>query len=310
MATVACNDTATKDFPMIMSTSFTQDLSRSDTLKFLTDLSNNNLQNSVVSLLKWAASDIINNMEIVLNVTNNAGPTALSYFQIVNPDFYCHNERLGDVDPSCSAIPPDLPIDEPALVFANAQVSYQGSTPPGLLTNYSAAISNTMQIMLAAVRLDIGNIFPNNFLVYPDAINATIAPELPVPGASASLDTSSGLYGIGISKQLHDDRITGTSDNVLFMPMNASQPSVIDIQYLCHFPQEKSPGQAFVSVLVATLSMFSSGWAAFLLVATYFAKRNSLQANVCDGHVDLERSNLESRDGEIPLLATHHRYEQ
>lgn len=214
-------------------------------------------------------------MGIVLNTTDGLGPTTLSYVQYINPLFYCHNERLGDVDPSCTAIPPDLSIGVPGLVYANADMFAQGSPPPGLLTNYSAAIGNAMQTMLAAVRLDIGNIFPNNFLVYPDAINATIASELPVPGASAVFDTSSGLYGIGISKQLHDDRVGGTSDNVLFMPMNASQPSVIDIQYLCHFPQEKTPSQAFISVLVATLSMFSSGWAAFLLVATYLVKRRN-----------------------------------
>ncbi|KAG8983282.1 hypothetical protein FRB93_007314 [Tulasnella sp. JGI-2019a] len=75
------------------------------------------------------------------------------------------------------------------------------------------------------------------------------------------------------------DALTGTlreSDGSLFfpgLPLDGSKRSTISVPFLCRFSVRKSTGEAFIAVLVATLSMFSAGWAVFILVCSYFAKR-------------------------------------
>jgi hypothetical protein len=49
----------------------------------------------------------------------------------------------------------------------------------------------------------------------------------------------------------------------------------MDVVYLCRFQHPLPPAQAFIAVLVATLSMFSSGWAIFLALATKVVKRRN-----------------------------------
>ncbi|KAG8983824.1 hypothetical protein FRB93_006931 [Tulasnella sp. JGI-2019a] len=114
-----------------------------------------------------------------------------------------------------------------------------------------------MQIMLAAVRLDIGNVFPNNHLVYPNVLDATISKGGP----------------------LYNDLLSTLQYYNTILPIlgDASRPAVIASQYLCHFPQRKSLGSAIISILVATLSMFGSAWVAFLFVATYYETRKDRQ---------------------------------
>jgi hypothetical protein len=57
------------------------------------------------------------------------------------------------------------------------------------------------------------------------------------------------------------------------LPLNVEGPARIQVLFPCRFLQKKDPGQAFISVLVATLSMFSGGWALFTLIATSWTKR-------------------------------------
>jgi hypothetical protein len=64
-----------------------------------------------------------------------------------------------------------------------------------------------------------------------------------------------------------DFNITG------LLPLTVEGPAQLDVVYLCRFERPLAPGQAFIAVLVATLSMFSTGWALFLGLATNFVKR-------------------------------------
>ncbi|KAF8889655.1 hypothetical protein BD779DRAFT_1671768 [Infundibulicybe gibba] len=69
-----------------------------------------------------------------------------------------------------------------------------------------------------------------------------------------------------------------------FIPMNLTGPASVQVVYLCRYQQRKSLPQATISVIVATLSMFSGGWAVFMLIATCIVKRRYKHANVCLEH--------------------------
>ncbi|KAG8983830.1 hypothetical protein FRB93_006937 [Tulasnella sp. JGI-2019a] len=104
------------------------------------------------------------------------------------------------------------------------------SSDPSIQLDTFSSVANAMQLLLAMARLDMGNVFPNNILVNPGTIDATI---------------------IAYGRLYHDfHNYNGT------LNLNTTRPAVIASQYLCHFPQRKSLGSAIVSVMVATLSMF------------------------------------------------------
>jgi len=122
-------------------------------------------------------------------------------------------------------------------------------------SNQAISVRNAVQTMVAAVRVDIGNARPqNNFIMNPSVFNAIIAPM------SLEYDSPSEL-------------ITFAPD---FLPQTAdlTKPAVFDVLYQCRTTQLKSAGSVFISVLVATLSIFSSGWAGFMVIAATIAKWN------------------------------------
>ncbi|KAG9024588.1 hypothetical protein FRB95_011333 [Tulasnella sp. JGI-2019a] len=175
---------------------------------------------------------------------------------------FCHNQRLGPLDKSCTAVPTSLLKGQLTLAWTDGsqtQVwfsSHGNKTWSFTISDFEpnlavTVISDAMQFLLAAVRLDIGNVFPNNFLVYPSTMDAIVS-----KGSDIRLALAFDKY---------------------YLPSiaHASRPAVIASQYLCHLPQRKPLGSVFVSVLVATLSMFSSAWAVFLVVATYYGNENT-----------------------------------
>ena len=54
--------------------------------------------------------------------------------------------------------------------------------------------------------------------------------------------------------------------------VNTSGTANIQALYACQFQKCNSLGPLFVSVLVATLGMFLTGWALFILIASALAK--------------------------------------
>ncbi|KAJ7182498.1 hypothetical protein C8R43DRAFT_1116135 [Mycena crocata] len=166
-----------------------------------------------------------------------------------------------------------------------------------LITNDTfGIISNLVQSTYALVRLDLGNPSPNNFLlntsVLPEALVATFPqtfPGLPDPMLYPLLEK-------GVADGFPFD-ITG------FMPLTLPGPAVLDGVYLCRFQMPKSPGSAFIAVLVATLSMFSSGWALFITLSATIVKRRGSTANTCTipgnlAHDPSEHSFLEGKVSE------------
>lgn len=131
--------------------------------------------------------------------------------------------------------------------------------------------------MHAAARLDFRPTLHNNFFT-----NTTVAPlAISLIPPALSFDKNGTInydkHYMSILYQI----ATGTFANftadtkpIVALPLDGSQNSIVQVPYLCHFSVRKSTGPLVISVLVATLSMFSAGWGVSMLVASYFAKRN------------------------------------
>ncbi|KAJ7663442.1 hypothetical protein B0H17DRAFT_1019889 [Mycena rosella] len=214
-------------------------------------------------------------------------------------------------DVACALeIPPVNITDMFEYSPVNGMTSYSTSLPtsesnkPLIDTDTSGIIANLVQTVYAAVRIDLGNPSPNNFLlnssVIPQAIIASFPQTFP------QLANESYLYSILVDddyyKQVpgHDQlSISG------LLPLTVPGPAIVDGVYLCHFQRAKSPGSAFIAVLVATLSMFSTGWALFLAFAAGLVKNRAPSANACVPHgSESEDSSCKSPQKEAFILVT------
>lgn len=244
-----------------------------------------------------AAQDIGLRMSSVLGSTSG-GPVALS----VQADFNPCPASFGPTAP-CAVQKPEFNITFAASIHANTSLTQHTSLEPThsvfnpevLDDNTLGPVSNLIQMVYAAVRIDLGNPSPNNFILHyssPGLVNNTLVTSFPeTPQASGTL----ALLPMGLATP----RIIHIEEEL--SRVDVTGPAEIQVVYLCRFQRMKSTGQVFISVLVATLSMFSSGYAAFMFGATYLAKRDRrggsndhpffifrrglmvLIANVCDG---------------------------
>jgi hypothetical protein len=142
--------------------------------------------------------------------------------------------------------------------------------------NYDAAITNLAQVMHAAIRLDLGHVLPNNVLVNPAMINGTIA-------AGTSLE---GSY-------LYTDLNADGSDLFTY-PVFSLDETTIDVQFLCKLKSAKSWPEIMINTLVATVSMFGTGWGIAMLAAAYFAKKTPTGEFVLPGSLQETDSNSRS----------------
>ena len=173
----------------------------------------------------------------------------------------------------CSILPPKFVITHAAAVYANATIQlFDNSYPmdpvrnPYILdANFERPSSNLLQAVYAAIRVDLGNPSLNNFILNPLALNGTIFEHFPVTAYNQDQSsTTSTLY-----HQWHNP----PPNTQRYLPINVSGPAQIQVAYPCRFQQRKPLGSLIISVLVATLSMFSTAWAVFILAATALAKR-------------------------------------
>lgn len=156
----------------------------------------------------------------------------------------------GNANQCTTEVPQVIDIQPTFLVF-NGSGRASDTTFPDNSTIHPA-ISNLAQIALAAMRIDLGQIYPNNPLVNLAVINDTLYSNI---GSVDSL-----LYGDLIQHgALKDYR---TPDG----------PVTINRWYACRMQIPKPIGSAIISVLVATLSMFTTGWTMFIFVSSSIAE--------------------------------------
>ncbi|KAJ7880008.1 hypothetical protein B0H14DRAFT_3434745 [Mycena olivaceomarginata] len=236
---------------------------------------------SAVSSL--AAVDFATRVLLLDAFTNGSFPSIIS-FQADFPLVPCISRTR------CSLVPP-LNISSMFLYkssrdlqqyFASQPVS--DSNKPLVTNDTLGIISNIVQSAYAAVRLDLGNPSPNNFLLNTAMISEAITATFPqtFPG----LANESLLYSVLVNDG-YEARVEGSSGitNITgLLPLTLPGPAVLQGLYLCHFQRAKSLGSAFIAVLVGTLSMFYSGWAIFLAFAATVVKKRVPSKNACAEH--------------------------
>ncbi|KAJ6571574.1 hypothetical protein B0H19DRAFT_662763 [Mycena capillaripes] len=211
--------------------------------------------------------------------TNGTSPVIIS----LQADFPFCPAALGRVA-ACAVGVPQFNISNSFVSYANLtfQQYFAGeplsdSNQPVIANDTFNALANVIQTLYAAVRIDLGNPSPNNFLLNTSVIPATVFPTFPttLPGVYNTSEEYSNLVGAAVSA---DFNFTG------LLPLTVEGPALMDVVYLCRFQRPLAPAQAFIAVLVATLSMFSSGWAVFLAMATKVVKKRDSGANSCSEH--------------------------
>ena len=164
-------------------------------------------------------------------------------------------------NPPCASNPPPVNITSSLVVVHNGTSSYPISSNNAFalhINDLYSPIANIVQIIHAAVLIDLGNPHKNNFLLNPSMLDKTLYSEFPAI-LKPHKPTVSMLY----------QTVFATA------PLKVEGPAKLEARYLCHLQQMRAPAQAFIAVLVATLSMFVSGWGFFTLLATYWAKRSN-----------------------------------
>ncbi|TFK33344.1 hypothetical protein BDQ12DRAFT_615411 [Crucibulum laeve] len=218
----------------------------------------------VDALAQNAGNDISQRLVDALIFSNDSTPVGLS----LRIEFLPCPASLGNA--SCAINKPAYNISLSASQYANGMVFQNSLSDPISMNNpqiidnvTSDALANLIQTIYASVRLDLGNPSPNNFIVHPEVTSKTLVETFPLT-RNTPTPFVSGLYQFWTQPSEEFSK---------FLPVKMGGPANVQVVYLCRFQQQKPIGQLLVSVLVATLSMFSSAWAAFMLVATAIAKR-------------------------------------
>jgi len=187
---------------------------------------------------------------------------------------------MGNAD--CATKPPTLNVDYIASIDIQGVLVQNypgGANVPKIMDDTSTAVVlNLLQTVYAAVRLDLGIDSPNNYILHkevmPQTLNSTFPVTAVTPANPDNIGLTSRLYSIWSNPDATDSSGNDNSWMWQFLPeVVAPGPAVIQVVYLCHIQSQKSPGSLIISVLVAVLSMFSSGWAIYLLVIGTFAKQ-------------------------------------
>ncbi|KAF8887583.1 hypothetical protein BD779DRAFT_1440840 [Infundibulicybe gibba] len=225
-------------------------------------------------MMNLAAMEVADRMSTSLAINGNTKPIAISLDAV----FPNRCPASVGVDAPCAKSKPEYNIENAAIIFPNSAIEVydaafpvDNNTNPQVITDDSKLpVENLIQTLHAALRIDLGNPNPNNIFLHPqDATKLVMASTF--PKSSGMNSTASRVYLSGIMPSfpsIFPDK--HLSD---FIPMNLTGPASVQVVYLCRYQQRKPLPQATISVVVATLSMFSGGWAVFMLVATYIVKR-------------------------------------
>ncbi|KAG9034189.1 hypothetical protein FRB95_013709 [Tulasnella sp. JGI-2019a] len=303
-AYIACKSEA--QFPVVFTTAFrydnslTADWTVSPFVFKEVDqpLPNNLLFLDVDKAMASAGADLVDQVTNVLQVIPN-GPILLNAEALQiggEPPWWC-TPSLFKINSTCgTAVPPILDALSPAMLYDATGNTILNTTLP---TNYNITINNAMQTILAAIRTDLGNILPNNFLVHhnPDVIGRTISSTIPIKGFQPPPTQLYTLIANGDSwLQGHEGLGTLNPDFV--------SPSRITLEYQCQVKQRKSAGSLFVAVSVATLTLLNNGWTAVTGLLIFWALwRRSQARDLCGSHDALEAriQALERQVSEKPL---------
>ena len=220
------------------------------------------LTDSCVIRLQTATIDFGYRTFTALLTSNYTSPVAVSLQADITP---CPMS-LGS-SAACGLATPNFTISSAAVVMSNLTFSSEAAPDPitVLDDNVKLPISNLLQTVYAIIRVELGNPSPNNFILHPNVTDSTIVSKFPA--------TPLNQGGDALVSQLYQEWTNPDPETKKYLPVTVSGPANIQVVYPCRFQQRKTTGQLFISVLVATLATFSTGWAVFMSLAVYFVKR-------------------------------------
>ena len=220
------------------------------------------LTDRYVIRLKTATLDLGRRSSNALLTSNYTSPITVSVQADITPCPMSFGSSA-----ACGLATPNFTIPSAAVVMTNLSF-FQDIAPEPITVlddNLKLPISNLLQTVYAIIRVEFGNPSPNNFILHPNVTDSIIVSKFPATPLNQGGDVLvSGLY----QEWTNPDPETKKS-----LPVTVSGPANIQVVYLCRFQQQKTPGKLFISVLVATLTTFATGWALFMVLAVYFAKR-------------------------------------
>ncbi|TEB35850.1 hypothetical protein FA13DRAFT_1787323 [Coprinellus micaceus] len=179
----------------------------------------------------------------------------------------------------CAVQAPPLNLTATCAVGENFDLMQDNSFGPSFGPPYELddtlrpPISNILHLALAAMRVDLGNPSPNNILTHPDALNQTLTAVFPQTTSTVSMPSKLYTY-------LHEQSLLVSSESgtSVFDPFRIPGPSVVQAVYVCKFLKRKDLGNLIVSVMVATLGMFTTAWTVFIFVACWILNRRAERA--------------------------------
>ncbi|KAF9532596.1 hypothetical protein CPB83DRAFT_759140 [Crepidotus variabilis] len=222
------------------------------------------------ALINNAAIDLGIRVQTALAVSNGATPIALS--TLSSFDNFCP-ASLSSSD--CGKQRPSITFNQSVSITPNNTLTQSFSTKLAPSSTVIDAITeapllNLLQTVYAAARIDLGIDSPNNIFLHKEAIPLVLNKTFPVtPNTPASVPealTSNLFIDLEDPSQIDESYVN-------FLPLKVSGPAAIRVLYLCRYQRRKSGGSLFISVLVAVLSMFTSGWGIYLGLLTKWAKR-------------------------------------
>ena len=178
-----------------------------------------------------------------------SGTAAYTFISTIRPD-PCPKALAGTADWPCDG---RVDFTQQDSIFASALGSKGtlNNVAPDAIGN-GPALNNLFQVLYSAVRLDIGYILPSNILTNASTFDAVI--------------------DIAVANTLSRDRQDPAAASIGY-PLTPVDQAVIDITYQCRFKYQKSGAEIFLSVSVATASLFAGGWAILTFVAGWLAER-------------------------------------
>lgn len=192
------------------------------------------------SLVGLGANDLLRS---ILNLTATL-PDAID-FLVLNTVFdFCPADESGA---NCTTVVPTTSsFDSSVTVYANSSFVFESantsSTPDSILNpGIAPAMNNLLQVVAACARVDFGQNNTNNILLHP--LTALSSGTLREVNPSEMLPIFASPEG---------SVVNGTAQ----LPVPWRGPTAFEVAFQCRIKTAKSPGEAFISVLVATLSMF------------------------------------------------------
>jgi len=154
------------------------------------------------------------------------------------------------------------------ILMYNGHLPINATVNPWVLDDDTEQpLHNLLQAVHACIGVELGNPRSNNFILNLHSLKTgSFANFLQLNGTQTSTSRITLIYIMDGPDLIQYSNLTCRST-----PPDLQ--ILIQAIYPCQFQKRKSLGPLFVSVLVATLGMFSTGWAAFILIASVLAKQ-------------------------------------